>query len=177
MKLIIGLGNPGEEYVKTRHNAGFMFVDGLIKKLKLDPLVYEKKFNAGVSKTSINNKKVILAKPQTFMNNSGAAVRALADFYKISPKNVILVHDDKDIPLGEYRSQANRSSAGHKGVESVIERLGTQDFHRFRLGIAPKTKTRVGDTADFVIGKFTPKNLSQLEEAINLSIEELKKMF
>jgi peptidyl-tRNA hydrolase, PTH1 family len=152
MKLIVGLGNPGPEYSATRHNAGFLAVDIIAEKtgaiFKLN-----KKFSAEIAEAKTGRKKIILAKPQTYMNESGKSVGAIAAFYKIKSTDVIVIHDDKDIALGIYKIQQNRSSAGHNGVQSIIDHMGTQDFLRLRLGIKPERQ--ISDTADFVLGRLS----------------------
>lgn len=156
MKLIVGLGNPGKKYERTRHNVGFMVLDRLHEAWgSYQPSAWElsKKFNAVIAGCTIRSEKVVLVKPMTFMNASGEAVQLIAHFYKIPPADIILVHDDKDLPLGTVKFQRNRGHAGHNGVRSVIEHIGTQDFARYRVGVADPKQTR-GDTADFVLGKF-----------------------
>jgi len=138
MKLIIGLGNPGKEYEKTRHNAGFLAVDKIIENFQFSIFNFQLKFNAEISQGIINNEKVISVKPQTFMNGSGQAVKAIADYYKIKPEDIIVIHDDLDIPLGKYKISKGKSSAGHKGVQSIIDLLGTKNFTRIRIGIGAK---------------------------------------
>ena len=172
MKLIVGLGNPGREYMNTRHNAGFIAMDFLADKLNAK-FSFNKKFNAEIAEAKNKNAKIILAKPQTFMNESGKAVGAISEFYKIKPQEILVIHDDKDIALGEAKIQTNRSSAGHNGVESIIERLGTQDFERMRLGV--KSETNIADTADFVLGKFSKEEKKVLIEVIEKEIEKLLK--
>ena len=122
MILIVGLGNPGKKYKNTRHNIGFRIVDELTKEL-----------------SSLKRRGVILAKPKTFMNLSGKAVKSLIKKYKIPTANLWVIHDDIDLPLGKIRIVKNRGAAGHKGVESIIKELGTKNFVRFRIGICPKT--------------------------------------
>ena len=140
MKLIAGLGNPGDQYQDTRHNFGFMALDYFQAEAGFSS--WQEKFQALVSEGSANGEKIILAKPQTFMNLSGQTVRALTDFYKIAPTDILVVHDDIDLPLGTLRLAQNAGPAGHKGVKSVIESLGTQNFTRLRLGIkSPETKS------------------------------------
>ena len=146
MKLIIGLGNPGTKYEKTRHNIGFMVLDVLIKNEQFD------------------SKKVKLIKPQTFMNNSGQEVKKITDYYKIKPEDIIVIHDDIDLPLGEIKIQQNRSSAGHKGVQSIIDSLGTKDFTRMRIGIRPEEL--IQETEKFVIQKFTQEEQDIINETI-----------
>ncbi|PIR76788.1 MAG: aminoacyl-tRNA hydrolase [Candidatus Magasanikbacteria bacterium CG10_big_fil_rev_8_21_14_0_10_42_10] len=155
MKLIVGLGNPGKRYEKTRHNAGFLLVDELQKLHHTNAWSLSKKFNAVISEGIINSIPVILAKPMTFMNNSGQSVGLLGHYYKLDPTNDILVlHDDKDIPLGTIKIQKDRGAAGHNGVTSIMEHLGTKKFSRIRLGIAPEKTRKMGDTATFVLSKF-----------------------
>jgi PTH1 family peptidyl-tRNA hydrolase len=151
MKLIVGLGNPGSEYAGTRHNLGFEVVDKVVSGNIASPEV-NKKLEAIVYKLP----EAILVKPQTFMNVSGRSVKAILAFYKISPEKMLVVHDDVDLDLGDIRHQFDRSSAGHNGVESVISALGTQAFHRLRLGIGRSSNASI-ETADFVLQKFAPQ--------------------
>ncbi|MEK9166083.1 MAG: aminoacyl-tRNA hydrolase [Patescibacteria group bacterium] len=186
-KLIVGLGNPGKKYEKTRHNLGFMVVDELAKKLKIDrtTFVFNKKFNAETAKikgssvcpsaaelrvseanpdrakrgslrqatrTTDEPFYIILTKPQTFMNNSGLAVAKIANFYKIKTPDIWVIYDDIDLPLGILRIRQNGSSGGHKGVQSIIDSLGSSDFARFRLGVGPVPLKF--DPADFVLKAF-----------------------
>jgi PTH1 family peptidyl-tRNA hydrolase len=134
MKLIIGLGNPGREYECTRHNAGFMAMDAFADDIDAN-WKNDAKRKALVATSDVNGKKVILAKPQTFMNLSGDATTALLSFYKIEPKNILLVHDDMDIEPGRIQFKLGGSPAGHNGVTSVYERLGTKEIQRLRIGI------------------------------------------
>ena len=127
-----------------------------------------------MAKGEINKKRVVLAKPQTYMNNSGIAARALLDFYKLKPENLIVIHDDKDIPLGETRVQTNRGPAGHNGVKSIIEHLGTQNFTRIRVGVAPADPTKVKDAGNFVLGKFTAAEKKVLEKVIENVVKEIE---
>lgn len=175
MKLIVGLGNPEPEYAITRHNAGFLVIDKLLidseSKTKFD-----KKANADVAKSTINKKRVLLAKPLTYMNNSGMAVQALLDFYKLKPEDLIIIHDDKDIPLGETRVQTDRGPAGHNGIKSIIEHLGTQNFTRIRVGVAPDSQNKIKDTANFVLGKFTADERKKLKKVIENIVKEIETM-
>jgi PTH1 family peptidyl-tRNA hydrolase len=140
-----------------------------------EQLTINKKMNADVLKTSLDGKRIILAKPQTFMNNSGAAVQSLLTFYKLEPSALVVIHDDKDVPLGETRVQRNRGAAGHNGVLSIIEHLGTKDFVRIRVGVAPKEQT-IHNTADFVLGKFTKEEQKILKGVIEHVVEEVKRL-
>lgn len=169
MKLIIGLGNPGEKYKKTRHNTGFMALNDLARALRAATFSLHPKFNAEISETMVENEKIILAKPQTFMNESGKAAEATSDYYKISANDIIVIHDDLDIALGEYKIAKNRSSAGHKGVQSIIDALGTKDFTRIRIGI--KIAENKIPTEKFVLENFT----NDEEKIINEVIEKICK--
>ncbi|HRY36808.1 MAG TPA: aminoacyl-tRNA hydrolase [Candidatus Magasanikbacteria bacterium] len=168
MKLIIGLGNPGKEYEKTRHNAGFLVVDALAQKLGAS-FKFQKKFNAEIAQTKLEGEDVLLMKPQTFMNLSGESVRAVMDFYKIKPKDIVVIQDDKDILFGQVKYQTDRSAAGHNGIKSIIEHLSTQEFARIRIGVAWKDKEKMGETAEFVLRNFSK---SEMEE-LNVIIEEI----
>lgn len=181
MKLIVGLGNPGKEYEATRHNVGFRFVDALAAKLGSPPFALKKKFMSEVAETYWKEEPIILAKPQTFMNSSGEAVTALANFYRVTPANLWLIYDDIDLPLGKIRLRKDGSAGTHNGMKSVIEILGHQNFPRIRIGIesrgasAPKEQ----DIASFVLHAFDKKeqplleeSLKKAEEAFVLSLEK-----
>ncbi len=185
-KLIIGLGNPGKESENTRHNTGFLFVDELAKYLKAPDFAHKKNLKAEISITNYQlqttNYKLFLAKPQTFMNKSGDAVLALSKFYKIKPENILVVHDDIDILWSNFKFSFGRSSAGHKGVESIIKTLKTKNFWRLRLGIQPAfAKATAGKptpkkhiSADkIILKKFTPAELKILNQTIKKIIPTL----
>jgi PTH1 family peptidyl-tRNA hydrolase len=175
IKLIVGLGNPGKEYENTRHNAGFLFIDELENYFKIKNLKF----------------KIVLAKSQNFMNESGKAVATLTKIHKAKPENILVVHDDIDILWGEFKFSFGRSSAGHKGVESIIKTLKTKDFWRLRIGIQPafakpacrsgratagKQKTRT--KADkIILKKFTPDELKELDKTMKKAISELETAF
>jgi PTH1 family peptidyl-tRNA hydrolase len=160
MKLIIGLGNPGPEYHNNRHNIGWQILDSLPAALpsltELPDFKIEKKFKAAISK----GHNTVLAKPLTFMNNSGQSVKALKTFYKVKPGNIIVIHDDIDLPIGKIRISQDSSSAGNKGIESIIKELGTKDFIRVRLGVANSQRTKI--PAD----KFVLQNFSLADKKI-----------
>ena len=164
MKLIIGLGNPGKEYEKTRHNAGFLVVDELADGMQYSVFSIQQKFNAEISEGIINNEKIILAKPQTFMNNSGQAIKAVLDYYKIDTEDIIVIHDDLDIPTGEFKISKNKNSGGHKGVQSIIDHLGTKDFIRIRIGIMIENKKT--PTEKFVLERFSEKEMEIVDGVI-----------
>ncbi len=181
MKIIAGLGNPGEEYKLTRHNYGFIFVDALAKRLGLSWQV-NKKLKAEIAK----NSAIILVKPLTFMNNSGQAVKASLSYFKLLPKRfglwrtagadlseiLTIAHDDLDIDFGRYKVALDRSSAGHKGVASAINYLKTQNFKRLRFGI--KTAALEKIPADrFVLQKFDQTELKIIDELILRAMKEI----
>lgn len=168
MKLIIGLGNPGTQYEQTRHNAGFLFLDVLREKYELPEFAFHKKFNADITEGFIEaQEKVILAKPQTFMNRSGQSVRALIDFYKIAPEDIIVVADDLDIEIGNYKISENTRAAGHNGIQSIIDNIGTQGFTRVRIGVETVGgRSERGEIAGdkFVLQNFTTQELQDVED-------------
>lgn len=181
MILIVGLGNPGKKYEKTRHNVGFRAVDGFQKKNNFSAFKLSKKSLAEISKGALGDEKVILAKPQTFMNNSGRAVKLLTRNYELKAKSLFIVHDDIDLPFGKIRISVGRSSAGHKGVESIIKELKTKDFVRFRIGIQSATndKRQETRTEKFVLEKFSKDEekisggtIKEAVEAIEMAIRE-----
>ncbi len=177
MKLIVGLGNPGKQYKKTRHNVGFLVLDALRDELlPYEPSLWEfsKKFNADISGCTVGGEKILLAKPQTFMNDSGMSVQAIAHFYQIPPRDSIVIHDDKDILLGDLKVQTNRGSAGHNGVQSIIERLGTEDFTRIRVGIRSHNEKHMRDTQSFVLGRFGFFERKEVESAIKRAAHEAR---
>lgn len=170
MKIIVGLGNPELELQKSRHNLGFMVVDEFIKNHELGIMNYEKKFKSYITETTINNEKIILVKPQTHMNLSGQAVRALMDYYKLSLDDVWVINDDIDLSLGTIRINKGASSAGHRGVQSIIDELGSQDFIRFRVGVRNFPEGEKLDTNDFVMANFRPEEKELLEQTIKKAI-------
>ncbi len=185
MILIIGLGNPGKKFEKTRHNAGFRVIDGFQEKNNFSAFKLSKKFLAEISEGVLDNEKVILAKPQTFMNNSGQAIKLLTKRYTLNANNLIIIHDDIDLPLGKIRISAGRGAAGHKGVESIIRELKTphqtlrvgtgqaKNFVRFRIGIQPKTG-KPENVSEFVLQKFDREEEKILKEAIKKTIEAIE---
>ena len=164
MKLIVGLGNPGEKYKKTRHNAGFLAVDELVLSIKYQVLSTQSKFNAEILNGAVDDKKIIFAKPQTFMNNSGETIGAIVNYYKINTEDIIIIHDDLDIPLGEYKISKNKNSGGHKGVQSIIDHLSTKDFTRIRIGIMIENKKT--PTEKFVLEKFSIEEMGIVNKMI-----------
>jgi PTH1 family peptidyl-tRNA hydrolase len=166
MKLVVGLGNPGKEYQETRHNIGFMILDKLQKDLKLEKFSYNKKFDADISK----NKKVVLLKPQTFMNGSGFSIASFINFYKIKFEEIIVIHDDVDFDLGKIKIGFNEGPAGHNGIKSIIKETGSKEFWRFRIGVNSKYNH---DTKDFVLKKFMKAEETILKDIVSFSSEQL----
>ena len=156
MKLIVGLGNPGPKYAQNRHNLGFLVLDRLAEQLNATPWHLEKKFKAEIAEVELEGGRIILAKPQTYMNNSGEAVKPLVHFYKdeLSPDSVWVIHDDIDLNVGELRIKQGGSSGGQNGVQSIIDHLGP-DFHRARIGIGQND--RPSQPAEVYVLKDMPK--------------------
>lgn len=161
MYLIAGLGNPTREYEKTRHNVGFEAIDILADKARTT--VTEKKHKALYGKGYIGGQKVILAKPQTYMNLSGESIREIADFYKIEPENIIILCDDINLSEGQLRIRLKGSAGGHNGLKNIISHLGTQEFPRIRIGVGEKPRGM--DLADYVLGRFPKEQQAAMEEA------------
>ena len=173
MKIIVGLGNPGINYEKTRHNAGFMALDKLTEKFEFPAFTENKKVFGLTSKGKIGRTGVIFLKPGTFMNESGVSVQAALNFYKAEFKDLVVIHDDKDIPIGETKVQSGRGDAGHNGVKSIIEKLGTNEFTRIRVGIEPGEEI-ILDTADFVLRRFSSGESKILKKVFENITEEIK---
>lgn len=188
MKIIVGLGNPGDKYIKTRHNVGFLFTEYLRSK-QAD--LYSKwklknKLEAEISTAKVNKEETILAKPQTFMNESGRSVQKIVSKYKLTNiEDLIVVHDDVDLDFGVYKIQTNRGTAGHNGVSSVVEYMKTKEFKRVRIGIYPEHIDKKhasgpsgqrpgGDTTKFVLHDFSKEDIAFLHS--NIFPEIVKKI-
>ena len=200
MKLVVGLGNPGKEYEGSRHNIGFRIVNYLsneyggdfnldkksnseVSEIKINPVRSREGSQRASASNGVNSQKVLLAKPQTFVNKSGEAVKKLAKSYKLKPGSLIIIHDDLDIPFGRVKTSFGRSSAGHKGVESIIKALKTDKFYRIRIGtfgnhlakirkIKDKRK-RLNEMNKFVIGPFGPSEKPKLNKLIETAVEKV----
>lgn len=172
MILIIGLGNPGKKYENTRHNIGFKIVDEFSEKNNFPKFGLSKKFDSLSSEGVLEDKKIILAKPQTFMNESGEAVKRITTHYKLPITNLIVIHDDIDLPLGKIKISVGRGSAGHKGVESIIKHLKTADFIRIRVGILPN-KVKPENPEKFVLQSFSKGEKEVLDKTIKSAVGAL----
>ncbi len=162
MKLIVGLGNWGSEYNNTRHNIGFITVDYLAEKLNIE--FNKTKFFASIGEGNYKGEKVMLMRPQTFMNRSGQAVRAAMDFYKLDVEDLLVIFDDMDLPCGQLRVRQKGSAGGHNGMKDIISQLGNnQNINRFKLGIDHPV---YGDTVNYVLGKFTEEEQNLLRPAV-----------
>lgn len=172
MKLIVGLGNPGSEYANTKHNVGFMLADALAEKLNITS--WKEKDNALVADAYIGAEKVIIAKPQTYMNNSGEAVAPLMNWYKLEPEELIVIHDDMDIPAGTIRIRKKGSAGGHNGIKSILALVGNENFSRVRIGIGrPLPKWTV---VNHVLAPFTAEDAPKIKEAIEYLVPALECM-
>jgi peptidyl-tRNA hydrolase, PTH1 family len=171
VKLIVGLGNPGIEYQFTPHNVGFLAIDRIAQNLGLE--VRNRQCRALTARTVIADQMVLLAKPETFMNLSGISVQGLLREYDAKPESdLIVIQDELDFPLGTLRIHTRRSSAGHNGIESIIGALGTQDFLRIRIGVAPDRK--VGDGAEYLLAPMKKKDLEVVDGVLDTAEEAVK---
>jgi PTH1 family peptidyl-tRNA hydrolase len=159
--LVVGLGNIGKEYDNTRHNVGFVAVDRFVGDHDFSPWIEKKDLKCQLTSAQLGETKVIAIKPTTFMNLSGEAVQAVVHFYKIDPSQVVVVHDELDIPFGQIRTRMGGSAAGHNGIKSVTQHLGEQ-YGRVRIGIGPKLHEKQ-DSSDFVLAKFSTEQESQMK--------------
>jgi len=176
MKLIVGLGNPGKQYVHTRHNAGFLAIDYFLR--GKDAISCQSKFKAHICEMHIGNEKVFFVKPQTFMNHSGTAVKHIADFYKLDVTNDILViHDEVDLPFGKIKLTSSASAAGHNGVQNIIDEFGHKDFHRIRIGVESREHRSETPTDAFVLHPFQHAEQERLESEVLPKVSEHIKTF
>ena len=171
MKLIVGLGNPGIEYQFTPHNLGFLAIDRIAQNLGVD--VRNRQCRALTARTVLADQMVLLAKPETFMNLSGLAVKELLREYEAAPESdLVVIQDELDFPLGTLRIHTRRSSAGHNGIESIIGALGSQDFLRIRMGVAPERT--VGDGAEYLLSPMKKKDLEVVDGMLDTAEEAVK---
>ena len=175
---LIGLGNPGKKYSKSRHNIGFLLLENLSKKYNSNFLLKEK-LKSSCSEFTINESTYRLFLPNTFMNNSGDAVRAIVDWYKINLDQIFIIVDDKDLPLGKIRFRKKGSSGGHNGLKSIIEKLQTQNFNRIRIGIGSPPSIQGANnfnTISHVLGNISQEEKSILDKVYKQVIESLEKL-
>lgn len=162
MKLVVGLGNPGKQYEKTKHNIGFMVIDAIADSVPHTP--WREEQHAEVCSITVDGEKVLLVKPQTFMNLSGESVGPLMRYYKIDPSDVYCIYDDMDLPIGKLRIRPNGSSGGHNGIKSLISHIGTENFPRFRVGIGrPLPQWTV---IDHVLAPFSEESQEKVQKGI-----------
>jgi len=168
MTIIIGLGNPGKKFEKTRHNVGFLAVDKIASNFQFSIFNFQTKFNAEISEGEILGEKILLAKPQTFMNESGVAVKKI--LASKNAENLIVIHDDIDLPIGKIKIVKDRGSAGHKGIESIIQNIGNDNLIRIRIGIASKKDIKAKAV---VLKKFSEEEQKMINESIQKTVEAL----
>lgn len=171
--IVAGLGNPGLEYENTRHNAGFLTMDELAKQcgVKLDQM----KFKSDCGEAMLGDVRCLLMKPTTYMNLSGDAIAAAANFYKIPPEQVLVIYDDISLPPGKLRLRRKGSAGGHNGIKSIIAQLGTEEFPRIRVGVGAKPNPQY-DLADWVLSKFSEEDMKALQPALEHAADAAKKI-
>lgn len=173
MKLIVGLGNPGEKYKQNRHNVGWLLLDYLDKKMEGRGWKAEKMFEAEICEIEINGEKIILAKPQTFMNDSGKAVQKISKNNNLTSNDLVVVHDDLDIKLGEYKIQIGKGPKLHNGIESIENHMHTKEFTRVRIGVDNRSRENRIPGEAYVLQNFTSEELTVLNDVFKKITEEL----
>lgn len=168
MKLLVGLGNPGKKYENTRHNVGFCVLDAFSEKTGL--VFDEEKFKGLYGKIRIGNETMICLKPQTYMNLSGEAVRAISDYYNIAAEDILIVYDDIDLPLGKLRLRKNGTGGNHNGIKSVVQMMGTKNIKRIRIGV---DKNPLYDQKDYVLSKFPAEQQEIMQHAFERAADAL----
>lgn len=166
MRLIVGLGNPGKDYEKTRHNVGFLVLDKLALKKDFLPWRLEGRFNAQITQTGNGEERIIFAKPQTFMNLSGEAVGKIMSYYHIPSDDLLVIQDDIDLPFGSIRVRKEGSSGGHNGIKSIISQLGDDRFWRIKIGVGRSENSKVSPT-DYVLSKFSKTDFEKLDKILD----------
>lgn len=169
MFLIVGLGNPGKEYENTRHNAGFMAVDALADEYGFAP--FKAKFDGAISEGKIEGEKVYLLKPHTYMNLSGNSVVKVANFYKILPQNIIVIHDDMDLPIGKLKAKLGGGAGGHNGLKSIDAAI-TPNYNRIRIGVG-HAKDKGADVVNYVLSGFGKEDKKKLDETIGTIVKTI----
>ena len=171
LSLIVGLGNPGGEYARTRHNAGFLLVERLASRWH-GSWAFEKKFNARLARVTQDSRQALLCEPQTYMNSSGEAVRAVLDFYRVPANRLIVAMDDADLPLGQIRLRPGGSSGGHHGLESIEQHLATQNYARQRLGIGRQPGAR--QITGYVLGRFDSTESALFDKVLDVAADQIQ---
>jgi PTH1 family peptidyl-tRNA hydrolase len=174
LKLIVGLGNPDKHLLSTRHNVGFWLLDNLVEKLSKE-LSYIKKFDSDICELVHNSNQIYLMKPLSYVNNSGVPIKKYIKNKNIKPENILIVYDDLDLNVGQVRLKQGGGSAGHNGLNSIIEQLGSKEFWRLRIGIdKPANKD---DVVNYVLGKPSPEDKQSILECINLTLDKINQFF
>lgn len=182
IKLIIGIGNPDEQYKDTRHNVGFMLTDYIAKKNDCDNFEFNKNLNASTAKCKLENGSVILAKPQTYVNKTGEAAVKLKNFYKVKPEQILVIQDDLDVPFGNTKLSFEKNSGGHRGIESVMKALKTKKFYRLRIGLAKAALQKARQQTDkrrdefvmkFVLSRFSPSEHDEIKKIFKEGYEKI----
>lgn len=182
IKLIIGIGNPDEQYKDTRHNVGFMMVDYVAKKNDFDDFEMNKKLNALTTKGKLEDSSMILTKPQTYVNKTGEAAIKLKNFYKVKPEQILVIQDDLDIPFGNTKISFEKNSGGHKGIESIMKALKTKKFYRLRIGLAKPALQKARQQSDkkrdefvvkMVLSKFSPSEQEEIKKIFKEGYEKI----
>lgn len=173
-RLIVGLGNPGSKYDRTRHNIGFEVIDALAKSYPGVSLADNKRFQGSTGEFRSAGERTVLLKPNTYMNKSGQSVRAVLDWYKLAPDAVLVVYDDMDLPTGKLRMRLSGGAGGHNGMKSIIAHLGTKDFPRLRLGIGSTDKSEGGEAVvSHVLGRFAPGDRKLVDAVIPMAVDAI----
>lgn len=182
IKLIIGIGNPDEEYQNTRHNVGFMLVDYIAKKSDASDWEFNKKLNTFTTKARLDKNAVILAKPQTYVNKTGDAAVKLKNFYKVKPEQILVIQDDLDVPFGNTKMSFEKNSGGHRGIESIMKSLKTKKFYRLRIGLAKPALQKARQQSDkkrdefvvkMVLSKFSPSEQDEIKKIFKEGYEKI----
>jgi len=182
IKLIIGIGNPDEQYKETRHNVGFMILDYIAKKAEADGFEFNKKLDTMTAKCKIDGHSLILAKPQTYVNKTGDAALKLKNFYKVKPDQILIFQDDLDVPFGNTKLSFEKNSGGHRGIESIMKSLKTKKFYRIRIGLAKPALQKARQQSDkkrdefvvkMVLSKFSPSEQEDIKKIFKQAYEKL----
>ena len=173
MKLVVGLGNPGKEYVNTRHNIGYSFVDYYIDK-KFGDVNWTKKFDGKYTQVIVDKEKVVFLKPETFMNLSGNSVRKIVDYFDISIDDILVISDDLDLLVGNFKLKSYGSCGGHNGLRDIENKLGTNEYKRLKIGIS---NDKTSDTKDYVLGKFSKEEKDNYQDLFNKLCDVLDDYF